>query len=84
MMNGLSLAVFMDRSDDAAAALGAWERKERPLTDHTQRISYFLGLPTTWPPALRALFFAAAGRSRWMVKQRTMTAKHKPTGTEGA
>jgi len=84
MMNGLSLAVFMDRGDDAAAALGAWERQERPLTDHTQRISYFLGLPTTWPPALRALFFAAAGRSRWMVKQRTMTARHKPTGTAGA
>lgn len=84
MMNGLSLAVFMDRTGDAAAALEAWEHQERPLTDHTQRISYFLGLPTTWPPALRALFFSVAGRSRWMVKQRTMTARHRPTGTEGA
>ncbi|MGZ5924068.1 MAG: FAD-dependent oxidoreductase [Rhizomicrobium sp.] len=84
MMNGLSLAVFMDRFDDPASALGAWERQERPLTDHTQRMSYFLGLPTTWPPVLRALFFKLAGRSKWMVKQRTLTARHRPTGTEGA
>ena len=82
MMNGLSLAVFMDKLDDMPAALAAWEHQERPLTDHTQRISYFLGLPTTWPPALRAFFFTVAGRSRWMVKQRTMTARHRPTGTE--
>ena len=84
MMNGLALAVFLDRFDDPARALANWERQERPLTDHTQRISYFLGLPTTWPPALRALFFTVAGRSKWLVKQRTMTARHKPTGTEGA
>jgi 2-polyprenyl-6-methoxyphenol hydroxylase-like FAD-dependent oxidoreductase len=84
MMNGLSLAVFLDRFGDLTTALDAWERQERPLTDHTQRMSYFLGLPTTWPPALRALFFAVAGRSRWMVKQRTLTARHRPTGTDGA
>jgi 2-polyprenyl-6-methoxyphenol hydroxylase-like FAD-dependent oxidoreductase len=82
MMNALSLAVFMDRFDDPAIALDAWERQERPLTDHTQRMSYFLGLPTTWPPALRALCFKLAGRSKWVVKQRTLTARHKPTGTE--
>src|SRR5258708_31594693 len=73
MMNALSLAVFMDRLDDPASALTAWERQERPLTDHTQRMSYFLRLPTTWPPALRALFFKPAGRSKWMGKHRTRT-----------
>jgi len=82
MMNALSLAVFCARSADVPAALGAWERKERALTDHTQRISHFLGLPTTWPPALRAAFFTLAGRSKWMTKQRTMTARHVPTGTQ--
>jgi hypothetical protein len=71
----------MDRFTEVSPALEAWERQERPLTDHTQRISYFLGLPTTWPPALRAAFFTLAGRSNWMVKQRTRTARHKPTGT---
>jgi 2-polyprenyl-6-methoxyphenol hydroxylase-like FAD-dependent oxidoreductase len=84
MMNGLSLAVFTQRFGVVPVALAGWEQNERPLTDHTQRISHFLGLPTTWPPGLRALFFALAGRSKWMVKQRTMTARHTPTGTEDA
>ena len=81
MMNGLSLAVFVDGIDEVPAALEAWERHERPLTDHTQRVSHLLGLPTRWPPLLRAMFFAIAGRSRWMVKQRTLAARHSPTGT---
>jgi 2-polyprenyl-6-methoxyphenol hydroxylase-like FAD-dependent oxidoreductase len=83
MMNALSLAVFLDRFDDVPTALEAWERCERPLTDHTQRMSYLLGLPTTWPPALRAIALRLAGRSQWVRKQRTLTAKHRPTGTQG-
>ena len=81
MMNALSLAVHLDREPDVPAALAAWERHERPLTDHTQRISVLLGLPTTWPPRLRALALALAGRSKWLTRQRTRTALHRPTGT---
>jgi 2-polyprenyl-6-methoxyphenol hydroxylase-like FAD-dependent oxidoreductase len=81
MMNALSLAVHLDREGDVPAALAAWERNERPVTEHAQRISYLLGLPTTWPPVLRAMALAAAGRSRWLVRQRTKTALHRPTGT---
>jgi len=80
-MNALSLAVFLEREKDIAAALAAWERQERPLTEHTQRISYFFGLPTTWPPMLRAAALGLAGRSKWLVRQRTRTALHRPTGT---
>jgi len=82
MMNALSLAVFVDRVADMPPALDAWERQERPVTEHTQRMSWLLGLPTTWPPLLRAMFFSLAGRSKWIVKQRTLTARHRPTGTE--
>lgn len=81
MMNALSLAVFLERDRDVGAALAAWERQERPLTEHTQRISYVLGLPTTWPPMLRAAALGLAGRSKWLVRQRTRTALHRPTGT---
>ena len=81
MMNALSLAVYLDRDNDVGSALGQWERSERPLTEHTQRISYFLGLPTTWPPVLRAAALGLAGRSKWLVRQRTRTALHRPTGT---
>ncbi len=81
MMNALALAVHLDRTPDIPVALAEWERLERPLTDHTQRISYLLGLPTTWPPLLRAFAFGLAGRSRWLTAQRTRTARHRPTGT---
>src|ERR1700719_2907687 len=81
MMNALSLAVHLDRAPDVPAALAAWERQERPITDQTQRISVLLGLPTTWPPPLRAFALALAGRSKWLTRQRTRTALHRPTGT---
>jgi 2-polyprenyl-6-methoxyphenol hydroxylase-like FAD-dependent oxidoreductase len=81
MMNALSLAVYLDRYAEVPAALAAWERAERPITDHTQRISVLLGLPSTWPPTLRALTLSLAGRSKWLTAQRTRTALHRPTGT---
>jgi 2-polyprenyl-6-methoxyphenol hydroxylase-like FAD-dependent oxidoreductase len=81
MMNALSLAVHLDRAPDVPAALASWERHERPITDHTQRISVLLGLPTTWPPPLRAFAISLAGRSKWLTRQRTRTALHRPTGT---
>ena len=81
MMNGLSLAYYLDREKDMATALKTWETNERPMTEHTQRISVFLGLPTTWPTPLRRGFLTLAGKSKWMVAQRTKTARHVPTGT---
>lgn len=81
MMNALALGVFLDRHEDVATALAAWERKERPMTDHTQRASVLFGLPTTWPAPLRRSFFHLAGRSKWLMAQRTRTAQHIPTGT---
>jgi 2-polyprenyl-6-methoxyphenol hydroxylase-like FAD-dependent oxidoreductase len=81
MMNALSLAVFLERHTETAEALQAWERAERPLTNHTQRISLLFGMPAFWPPRLRALFYAAAARSKWLTEQRTRTARHIPTGT---
>jgi 2-polyprenyl-6-methoxyphenol hydroxylase-like FAD-dependent oxidoreductase len=81
MMNALSLAVYLERDADIAAALQSWERNERPITEHTQRISYWLGLPTTWPPVLRAAALGIAGRSKWLTAQRTRTALHRSTGT---
>jgi 2-polyprenyl-6-methoxyphenol hydroxylase-like FAD-dependent oxidoreductase len=81
MMNALSLAVYLNQYNDIREALAAWEHFERPITDHTQRISVLLGLPSTWPPVFRGLALSLAGRSKWLTAQRTRTALHKPTGT---
>jgi 2-polyprenyl-6-methoxyphenol hydroxylase-like FAD-dependent oxidoreductase len=81
MMNALSMAVYLDQNQDVCSALAAWERAERPLTDHTQRISRLLGLPTTWPAILRRWSFALAGKSKRITEMRTRTARHMPIGT---
>ena len=81
MMNALALAVYLDRHREVEDALAAWEAAERPLTDHTQRVSVLLGLPTTWPPALRTLAFKLSARSKWLLHQRTRIVYHQPTGT---
>jgi 2-polyprenyl-6-methoxyphenol hydroxylase-like FAD-dependent oxidoreductase len=81
MMNALSLAVHLESSATVAAALRAWEQAERPLTNHTQRISLLFGMPAFWPPRLRELFYSVAARSTWLTEQRTRTARHIPTGT---
>jgi 2-polyprenyl-6-methoxyphenol hydroxylase-like FAD-dependent oxidoreductase len=80
MMNALSLAVYLDRHADAGDALSQWERHERSRTEHIQRLSVLYGLPTTWPPFARTLFFAVAGK--WLVRQRMRVAARRPTGTE--
>jgi 2-polyprenyl-6-methoxyphenol hydroxylase-like FAD-dependent oxidoreductase len=81
MMNALALGVFLDLHDSVPDALAAWEQRERPLTDHTQRASILFGMPTTWPGPLRHAFFHFAGNSKWLLHQRTRTAAHRPTGT---
>lgn len=81
MMNALSLATILDEHATIDDALEDWERRERPLTEHTQRISMLYSIPTTWPPRLRAYAFAIAGKSKWLTRQRMKTANHVPTGT---
>lgn len=81
MMNALSLAFYLDKFQETEKALSAWEEAERPLTNHTQRVSLLFGMPAFWPPPLRALFYSVAARSKWLTAQRTRTARHIPTGT---
>jgi 2-polyprenyl-6-methoxyphenol hydroxylase-like FAD-dependent oxidoreductase len=81
MMNALALAVHLDRHREVEDALAAWEAAERRLTDHTQRVSVLLGLPTTWPPMLRALALKLSARSKWLQHQRTRIVYHRSTGT---
>ena len=84
MMNALALAVYLEQAPEASGGLREWERRERPLTEHTQRISLLYGMPAFWPKRLRAAFYWLAGRSRWLTEQRTRTARHVPTGTTEA
>ncbi|MGE3371497.1 MAG: FAD-dependent oxidoreductase [Rhizobiaceae bacterium] len=70
MMNGLSLAAFVDGVAQVDEALARWEAQERPLTDRTQ---------------LRSAHYAKtrqmATGNQWQ-GEIMETAMHRPTGTQ--
>ncbi|MFM9881582.1 MAG: FAD-dependent oxidoreductase [Burkholderiales bacterium] len=70
MMNALSLAVHLDLTSSVEAALGAWEARERPLTEHTQARSDLT--------ARERLMATGEGWTDAALR----TARHIPTGTE--
>jgi 2-polyprenyl-6-methoxyphenol hydroxylase-like FAD-dependent oxidoreductase len=82
MMNALGLAVALEQNgDDIQSALEAWERRERPLPEHTQRIASIWSALTTWPDSWRSAAFQLVGKSAWLNAMRLRTARHVPTGT---
>jgi 2-polyprenyl-6-methoxyphenol hydroxylase-like FAD-dependent oxidoreductase len=84
LMNGLSLATYVSGGCSIEDALVAWERKERPLIEHTQRMSGILSAVTTLSDNERSAFFKKATRSNWFTRQRWKTLHHVPTGTTAA
>jgi 2-polyprenyl-6-methoxyphenol hydroxylase-like FAD-dependent oxidoreductase len=73
MTNGYALASVLDEHDDVPTGLEAWEARQRPVTDATQKYSRLYGkVGTRWPRPitdLRSAVIWAAGRSRrWQAK----------------
>jgi len=84
MMNALALAVALDEHSDIEQALDAWERREQPLTEHTQQWSMLYGRVTTWPEWARSLAFKGLGGIGWVRRRYQRTANHIPTGYRSA
>ena len=85
--NALAMAVAVAESPDLSGALRAWEARERPLTDHTQKWTNIYGaIAEHWPARLhdvRSLAVWGTGRSAWLARQLNRAANSSPTGTEG-
>ena len=82
MMNGLGLAVAIEETGgDIEKALENWEARERPLTEHTQRVASMWSKVTTLPELLRSAAFWLTDHSAWLRRQQMKTANHVPTGT---
>ncbi len=82
MMNGLGLAVAIDEAPDVASALALWERRERPLTEHTQRWTRVYGATIFLPEWLKSLAINAEKHIPWLAAQYTRAANHLPTGCD--
>ena len=80
LMNALALAATLEETTDIETGLQRWEALERPLTEHTQRVSALYSRVTTLPPFVRGAVLWLAGKSRWATEQRMRTALHVPTG----
>lgn len=81
-MNALSLAVHVSESSTVEEALARWEAKERPLTEHTQRVAGIYGSLTAWPSFLRTPIMRLGAKSKWVMSHRQRAANHIPTGAE--
>lgn len=84
MMNALGLAVAVDEAPTVEAGLAAWEARERPLTEHTQRWSRIYSSTTFWPDWMRAGAFKLSARSAYLSEKMRRTAAHVPTGAADA
>ena len=82
--NALSLAEYLARDDDVERALGEWEKRERPLTDHIQKWTDLYGrAASAWPDRLshrRSQFLGTATRIPWVDRQLNRAARHAPVG----
>jgi 2-polyprenyl-6-methoxyphenol hydroxylase-like FAD-dependent oxidoreductase len=82
--NAMSLADAVTRAADIPLALRDWEKRERPLTDHVQRFSYYYGFFLgRWPGnllALRTDVLRVLQSSAWFEQVLNRGARHIPVG----
>ena len=82
--NALALSDYLDRSPDVESGLRAWQRHERPLTDHVQRWTDLYGrAASAWPDRFshrRSQFLEMATRVPWVDRQLNRAARHLPVG----
>jgi len=79
LTNGLALAVALSEQPSLEVALQRRVMRERPHTEHTQRVSALYGRVTTLPPSVRGAVLWLAGKSQWAMEQRMRTGLPLPT-----
>ena len=79
-VNALALAVCVADAQSVEAGLADWEARQRPLTEYTQRVSYWYGRMNDLPSPVRARLMQWCGRSRFLIGLRQKPANHEPLG----
>ena len=80
MMNALGLAEALASGVAIEAALREWERRERPLTEHTQLWTRIYGATMFLPKPLKKISILVE-KIPWVAAQYLRAANHVPTGT---
>jgi 2-polyprenyl-6-methoxyphenol hydroxylase-like FAD-dependent oxidoreductase len=79
MMNALGLAESLRQAATIEAALAEWERRERPLTEHTQLWTRIYGATMFLPKPLKTISILVE-KIPWIAAQYLRAANHVPTG----
>jgi hypothetical protein len=79
MMNALGLAEAIRESPAIEPALTLWERRERPLTEHTQLWTRIYGSTMFLPGPMKKLSILVE-KFPWVAAQYVRAANHIPTG----
>jgi len=79
-VNALALAVCVSEARTVEEGLAEWEKRQRPITEYTQRVSYWYGRMNDLPPPIRAQLIKWCGRSKWLVNIRQRPANLDPLG----
>jgi 2-polyprenyl-6-methoxyphenol hydroxylase-like FAD-dependent oxidoreductase len=82
MMNALGLADALDRAASVETALAEWERRERPLTEHTQLWTRIYGATMFLPKPLKKISILVE-KLPWVAGQYVRAANHVPAGCGG-
>jgi 2-polyprenyl-6-methoxyphenol hydroxylase-like FAD-dependent oxidoreductase len=83
MMNALGLAESLRTAPTIEAALAQWERRERPLTEHTQLWTRIYGATMFLPKPLKRISILVE-KIPWVARQYVRAAGHVPTGCDAA
>ncbi|AFR34516.1 FAD-dependent monooxygenase [Arthrobacter sp. Rue61a] len=76
----LGLAEALQSPGALTTQLRDWERRERPLIEHTQRFSYWLGRMNNVPDTPRTTILRALGHSAAFGRSRLRAASSRPHG----
>ncbi|MEI8152920.1 MAG: NAD(P)/FAD-dependent oxidoreductase [Hyphomicrobiales bacterium] len=79
MMNALALAESLRTESTIESALTEWERRERPLTEHTQLWTRIYGATMFLPKPLKRISILVE-KLPWVAAQYVRAANHEPTG----
>jgi 2-polyprenyl-6-methoxyphenol hydroxylase-like FAD-dependent oxidoreductase len=83
MMNALGLADALHRQPSVQTALAEWERRERPLTEHTQLWTRIYGATMFLPKPLKGVSILVE-KLPWVAAQYVRAANHVPAGCDAA
>jgi 2-polyprenyl-6-methoxyphenol hydroxylase-like FAD-dependent oxidoreductase len=83
MMNALGLAESLRAASTVEDALAKWERRERPLTEHTQLWTRIYGATMFLPKPLKRVSILVE-KIPWVANQYVRAAGHVPTGCDAA